>query len=383
MTPAVIVTRVVPHYRIPVFEELHRRYGWLVAAAAEPPPDTALNTVTDRPFIRTFPFRFPVKGMPYLCSVPIRRVLAELRPRAVIAEFSMQMSSTYALAAMRAAGRGPATLFWSHGFNVHRGFATAPARAAQAMRARVAAQVDGHICYGPEGKAFLDRHLDPSRVFVALNTVVPSFPSPAAEDDGGCAGPTFLSVSRLVPEKEIPRLVRVFRRLHAEFPAARLIIVGEGPDHDAALAEGGPLAEQKIVRFAGAVYDPQALARLFAQADAMVFGGAVGLGANHALLHGVPVIAFPRTDAGPPHCPEFMHVRHGVTGLLAAGYNDEALLAVLRGFAAAPREERAVLRASAAAYAESALGLERMLEGFADVQAYLSLREGTPMTVLP
>ena len=41
---------------------------------------------------------------------------------------------------------------------------------------------------------------------------------------------TFLSIGRLAPEKDIPRIVRAFARVYAEHPETRLRIVGEGSE---------------------------------------------------------------------------------------------------------------------------------------------------------
>lgn len=41
---------------------------------------------------------------------------------------------------------------------------------------------------------------------------------------------TFLSIGRLAPEKNIPRIVRAFARVHASYPETQLRIVGEGSE---------------------------------------------------------------------------------------------------------------------------------------------------------
>ncbi len=46
---------------------------------------------------------------------------------------------------------------------------------------------------------------------------------------GKRVGPVFVSIGRLSPEKNHERLVAAFAQVHAEFPTARLVIVGDGP----------------------------------------------------------------------------------------------------------------------------------------------------------
>src|ERR1700683_464375 len=146
MEELLILQRVIPHYRVPLFEELYRRFGWKVVCASNPPGNTGLSLCREAEFLHTFPYRFPHPAWPYLAYVPIRRIIDELNPRAIIAEFSLQMSSTWELALSKRLRHCRALMFWSHGANVER--SSEDGRFAQTLdyaRRKLAERADGHI----------------------------------------------------------------------------------------------------------------------------------------------------------------------------------------------------------------------------------------------
>jgi glycosyltransferase involved in cell wall biosynthesis len=154
----------------------------------------------------------------------------------------------------------------------------------------------------------------------------PSFPRGAL----GIApeAPIVLYAGRLAKEKNLPLLLRAFRRVREAEPRAILLLAGTGPWETEARRMADALGTMPATRFAG-VLDPARLALCYA--DATVFGfpsladtqGMVLVEAKAAGLPSVCVASF-----GP-----MVVVRDGVDGLLVS--NDEeqfarALLRVLR-----------------------------------------------------
>lgn len=129
--------------------------------------------------------------------------------------------------------------------------------------------------------------------------------------------PVVLAAGRLVDYKNFPFLVRAFARV--ETPAARLVILGEGPDRPTIEAEIARLGLVGRVTLAGYQNDPwpwYAQASCFALASA---SEAFGLVVVEAMAYGLPVVA---TDcAGPRQILE--DGRYGA--LIAQG--DEAAMA--------------------------------------------------------
>jgi hypothetical protein len=112
----VILQRVVPHYRLELFRRLNDSVGAIVVCSKNPPVGTGLLTFQDEKFIKQYDFKYSGLNQ-YQCIVPIGQILRELQPKGIIAELSLQMSSTWYLAAMRALGQGPKVMFESHGLN--------------------------------------------------------------------------------------------------------------------------------------------------------------------------------------------------------------------------------------------------------------------------
>ena len=123
-----------------------------------------------------------------------------------------------------------------------------------------------------------------------------------AHDDA----PVLLYVGRLAAEKNVELALQAHRRLCERLPAARLVVVGDGPLR-ARLQAAHPDAH-----FAGTQRD-EALARHYASADVFLFPSLTDTFGNvtlEALASGLAVVAFDTAAAAE-------HVRDGVSGWLA------------------------------------------------------------------
>ncbi|HRK95909.1 MAG TPA: glycosyltransferase family 4 protein [Rhodospirillales bacterium] len=372
MSQTVVFQRVVAHYRLPIFERLYREFGWIVATSRSAPEYKKL-VHEDYDFIRRFDIQFPNKDNPFEAKVPIRQIIEETKATAVISEFGLRMNSTYELPWIRRTRGKPIVLFWSHGFNMERGFASAKQKLIQSPRVVLSRLIDGHLCYSDEGRDFLARFIPRERLFVAPNTIDVGSLHIAAQEVAPAPAPGrphLIAVGRLTPDKEIPRLVRLFLGLKAHIPGAGLTIIGDGPDADKVRAAAG-LELGKSVIMTGAEYDETKLAAYYHSADVAVFSGAVGLSVNHALAYGVPVVAFARTPEGPYHHPEIAYVVDGVTGRRVPTYSDEAMIEALREFLGKHPDPKAAFAASIREYVNANLTLDGMIREFGKVDAFI------------
>ena len=146
----------------------------------------------------------------------------------------------------------------------------------------------------------LDGMVRPDRIRV----VVPASPVPRAgrsraevraalglSDDT----PLVLSVARLHPQKDLPTLLRAWRRVADAVPRARLVVVGDGPDRDALTALSRELGVQGSVTLAGFgahAVDQIAAADVFALTSVWE---AIPLVLAEAMQLGIPVVT---TDVG-------------------------------------------------------------------------------------
>lgn len=372
MSQTVVFQRVVAHYRLPIFERLYREFGWIVATSRSAPEYKKL-VHEDYDFIRRFDIEFPNQDNPFEAKVPIRQIIDETKATAVISEFGMKINSTYELPWLRRTRGTPIVLFWSHGFNMERGLATAKQKLAQAPRVVLSRLVDGHLCYSEEGREFLARFMPRERLFVAPNTLDVDSLNIAGRDVAPTPAPGrphLIAVGRLTPDKELPRLVRIFLGLKAHLPGAALTIIGDGPDAENVRAAAG-LELGKSVIMPGAEYDESKLAAYYNSADVAVFSGAVGLSVNHALAYGVPVVAFARTPEGPHHHPEIAYVVDGVTGRRVPTYSDAAMIEALRAFLSEYPDPKAAFAERIREYVNANLTLDGMIREFAKVDAFI------------
>ena len=373
MPSVIILQRMISAYRVPVYRRLFEQFGWQVVSDPEFVYRFNKEPLNDPDYLLPYRFDAPDAGNPYRVKIPMGRILREIEPSAVIAEFSLSMSSTYDLVWRRRLRGGPAVIFWSHGYNMHRGLDEPVQRLYQIPRVVLSKLADGHLCYTQEGAEFLARYMSRDRIFVAHNTVDIAPMQALAKDIGRVDGPGtphLLTIGRLTPEKNVPMLVRAFKSFRKNYPRAALTIIGDGVDADRTRDEVGDQLG-KAIRMIGREYDERNLARHFCSADLVLFSGAVGLSVNHALAYGVPVMAFDRCRGGPGHGPEIAYVVDGVTGQRVGAYSEPAFASALIDFFERHKDPRRDFSESILEFANRHLVLDRMIEGFGRVKSFL------------
>lgn len=188
-------------------------------------------------------------------------------------------------------------------------------------------------------------HADQARAMLGAKpvTVIPlpalddAAPAPLAPPPGP---PLILGVGRLVPEKGFDLLIRALTRLPD--PAARLAIVGEGPDRARLTALAASLGVADRVALAGYVADPRAWldrARLFVLSSRHEGFPAVVV---EALAAGRPVVATACTPA--------VELVRASGGAVVPIDDPAALARAIARLLAAPPPDPAALAAQVAPY---------------------------------
>ncbi len=160
---------------------------------------------------------------------------------------------------------------------------------------------------------------------------------------GGAApdGRTILCVARQYPRKHIADLLRAFALLRRPFPDARLVIVGDGPEHARLRALAAELQLGAAATFTGALPDAADLAAWYRRAAIFCLPSVqegFGIVFLEAMAAGLPIVA--TTAAAVPEV-----VPASQAGLLAPPGDVQALAAAL-----AELLERPALRAAFGAY---------------------------------
>lgn len=168
---------------------------------------------------------------------------------------------------------------------------------------------DGFFSYGVRGRSYLIHYGAPlHKVFQrcqaaalphgysmehALQQRIALAPSADA--------PRFLYVGRLSPEKSLAVLLKAFVQVRQDLPAARLVLVGSGPQQQELADLSRSLGLADVVLFAGSM-DTAALAIEYAKASCLVlpsFSEPWGLVVNEALSSGCPVVVSHRCGCVP------------------------------------------------------------------------------------
>lgn len=364
MTDTVIIQRVIPDYRVPLYRRLNEIFGWRVACAENHPGGTFLNVATKHDFADYFECHFPDPSKQYRCDFPVAAILKANGAKRVIAEFSMQNNLAKVLPQLRTGGTIKSFALWSHGWNMERGFGLPLDWALQYARLLPMARADLVLTYTDEGHDWVKRWLPWKNVIALGNTLdVDGIRAVAATAEPARFGsPQLLSVGRLTEDKKIAELVRAFVKLKAEFPGAALTIIGDGPERAAVEHEAAKVGDGSV-KVLGAIHEESDLAPHFKGANYFVLLGAAGLAINHALAYDLPVICYGRGRRLPRHHPEICNVIDRETGLLVHQPGMDAFLDVLS--AAIRTDMSGRLRPSIYEYVNRHGRLDSMIEQFA------------------
>jgi glycosyltransferase involved in cell wall biosynthesis len=149
--------------------------------------------------------------------------------------------------------------------------------------------------------------------------------------------PVVGAITRFYPEKATEVLVEAFAEVARRVPAARLLLVGDGPQRPVLEARARELGLADRIRFAGFQHDPELHVRLFRVTAVPSREEGLGMTAIESLAAGVPVVA---TRVG--GLPEV--VTHGRSGLLVPPDDPAALAGALVRVLAEPglREQLAL-----------------------------------------
>ncbi len=365
----------IPPYRIRLFEQLAARTEASYTIIHGDAPSGSGHAAPDAPL--SFPnIRVPTLELPLLGrSIRYQPVLGRLlngRFDAVVAGSELRVPANWiAFWTWKAIGR-PA-LLWGQGVmkeELQSRSARRLAAAGERLKGLMARRADGYLVYTAKGRdGLVSSGLDSRRVFVARNTLdieeeialheeAQSHDEVALRRRFGCAPESvvLLYSGRLYAEKRVDELVHAVRELNAAAPARPIeaVIVGDGPSREEVERAAIDRPDVKIL---GEIRDPAKLAELMRIASALVIPGKVGLAANHALAHGVPVI----TRAGDFHAPEIEYVANDFNGLIVEGAGTDFVEALGR-FASEPGLAERLAAGALASRAD--LSLQTMVDAF-------------------
>ncbi|TDI70109.1 MAG: glycosyltransferase [Bacteroidetes bacterium] len=373
------VTRYVPAYRIPVLNQLNEALGGnLVVCAGEPPHGSSVLKSSES---QTELFeRIQLKNRFWWGDrVHFQNYNAIFkrypRPRALLAEDSPRsISLPFLLRKARASGAG--RVLWGIFYSVHRPFSAR--HPLQAYRLRMARRVEACACYTKSVRDRLSKYVDPSRLFLAQNTldtrklfalrqVLESEGRAAIRERLGVnkGDVVLVFVGQLIRRKGTRELLDVFLRIQSDTNAS-LLIIGDGPDRDP-MSEIVSQKELRNVHFLGALSLLEDSCPYVYAADVTVIPGYVGLVANHSFGLGVPLVTMEAPGDSPFHGPEVESVIDGENGFIT-----KRTISSLESGIRRVMKNRNVFSENALRCAEQHLTSEGMVQGLVDAIEFVS-----------
>ncbi|MFZ5790039.1 MAG: glycosyltransferase family 4 protein [Pseudomonadota bacterium] len=350
---AVLHQGFVPTYRARFFEQLNQRSASrYVVFHGDPPKGSGWQAAPGPlrfPNVRVVNREIQVLRWRAIYQPVVRQILSDGYD-AVVMGHELKFLSNLLLAA-RARQRGKPVIFWGFGYHAKVGVGF-QANASDLMfgvvsrlKDMLARQADGYLAYTESGAVNLRRIGMPEhKIWVVRNTIDIEEQAALHEKYRGADlaalraelglrpdSVVLLYIGRLLPAKQVELLIETIHRINAQRLCRRpveLLIIGDGPAADALRARA---VDMPSVRFLGAIYDQDRVARIMRVAAAMVIPGFVGLAVNHAFAQGLPVI----TRDHALHSPEIEYLQDGENGLIVPGDLD-AFAGALADFADSP-----------------------------------------------
>lgn len=149
--------------------------------------------------------------------------------------------------------------------------------------------------------------------------------NPAAEDAAAREPHTVLCVARQYPRKRVADLITAFQTVHQRLPSARLVVIGDGPEHGALQELVQQLGLGAVVQLLGALPDDGAVREWYRRSAVFCLPSiqeGFGIVFLEAMASGLPVVSTTATAI-----PEV--VPHGRAGLLVPSRDLQALAEAL------------------------------------------------------
>ena len=301
MKTVLLISNKVPHYRVSVYNYLHRRFaahGWQLKVTSNAmQKESKLQVKFD---FREINFKFSEYS----------RLIKDLKPDAVILHLHLKIPIFWFLIHWLKMKHIP-VISWTKGANLDR----ADSRFRFHLFNYTHGISDALILYSEKQTRYI-KPQNHHKTFAANNTVnFEDYPEikETKEQIKVEFNIPFQKVVLFVgtmgidgERKRVKHLVEIFREL--DRPDIGLVMVGSGMTEELKAK-----INLKNSRFLGQIHDPQNLkiSKVFKAADVFVVPGHVGLGVNQAFYWGLPVIT---EDCLQP--PEIQHLKSGRNGFI-------------------------------------------------------------------
>ena len=360
-----IVQRVLPHYRIPLFEKLRERLLQegiqLRLIYGQEYPGTIPRTVDfDADWAVRINNRYVrIRGLELVWQ-PCREYLADAD--LVIVEQANRLLINYLLMARHFQDRGRRLAIFAHGRNMQARETTLRERIKRSMLGavdwcfvytRVSAEVVIAGGISTDQLTVVNNTIDTEALSAAMAVLASRGRVEIRSELGLGCGPVALYCGGLYRGKRLGFLIESCLAIHRSLPDFVLLVIGDGPDSDLIVkaAQCHPW-----IKYIGPLFGTDR-APYMAASDVLLMPGQVGLAIVDSFVAETPLFT---TDI-PVHSPEIAYLENGINGVMTTNSSDAFAGAVIEYFSCAALQERLKegCRRSAQQYT-----MEQMVESF-------------------
>jgi glycosyltransferase involved in cell wall biosynthesis len=298
-----IIQSVIPHYRVPVFNELAEKVDLTVLYDKGSTPADAQFEIIKVDLLR-------IKHLPYVHKTNILKLANKFD--VVISMLSGDFLTTYILGNFK---RMFKLILWGIGVSASYSARYDSMPKIADKYSKFIQKADAALFYSsyPVEK-YKKSGINPEKLFVANNTVkVLPFEEVNRE--------IILFVGSLYKEKKVFELLENYKKAFEHCPnVPKLVIVGDGEDsEEVALWVNDNNLQNKVV-LTGAIYDEKELSKYFSQAIVCISPDQAGLSVLKSFGYGVPFVTHKNAITG----GERFNINHGENGLLIDSFDEIA-----------------------------------------------------------
>lgn len=321
--PIVIVQRELSHYNIPFYLLLKNKMN-VVILYSYADSNSSENIAKSLPelFIKISGF-YPFKNNKYVCYLSEFNVIAKMRPKIIIQEFSLSILNTYLLGIFKVIIRSK-LVWYSHGYN--RCDKSGEKISKRMVRVLVHSIGDANIVYSEGGRNYLVKYGIPKKkVFVAWNSIDTSKllneekkiyknqKNKSMQNGGNINQISFVFLGRMIKEKKGLLVAKIYVEIFKKYQNSTLHFIGSGPDETLIrvyLQKALEMKFDKCVFFHGEIFDQKQIGEILSKCNILLNPGCLGLNIIPALAYGLPIVATKDGIDGTCHGPEIEYIEN-------------------------------------------------------------------------
>jgi len=316
--------RIVPHYRIPIFEILNRELNIIVCSS----PEKKNATLKSEVFNLNYPHEiigrvyFPIGESVVLQN--LIRPLFKYRPKIIISEYSPGYLTFWLLFVIKSF-LNIKLIVWSHGIQneeMQKPFNSFKSK----ISLFVFRKVDAIILYSNERANILGKKIDKKKIFVAQNTINTSGllklrenfkrigKSKIKKELNFTNKYNLIYIGRFLKSKRIDLILATFFIINKRLDIG-LHFIGSGPETNVI----EPYLNMGTSIYAyGGIIDEETSGKYLYASDILINPGYVGLSIIHGMCFEKPIVTCNIENSGSFHGPEIEYLIDGYNGLLVS-----------------------------------------------------------------